>query len=295
MGETPTNSWICYDFKGRRVSPTSYSITVGPYNQPLSWVLEVSNDGSEESWEVIDRRDYAKDKLVIEFDPYVISNFAISNPPSGSFRHVRLRLTGPNSWSQNCICLSSFEVFGKLTDIPRPAAPPGEFPFYHLEPLDGIIAHLTRECGGNVHEKGVVEVTASSVDPNSPLSDAKNVVDLGTDSYFRSTDEEFPWICYDFKDWRVAPTSYTIRTDIFEFPASCIFEVSNDGSEGSWQQVDRKYEAWDWHGIRNVVISKPPPGSFRFVRLHHPKSYICDSWKGLRLTSLEIFGTLSRQ
>ena len=29
------------------------------------------------------------------------------------------------------------------------------------DPLDGIIAQLTRECGGNVHAKGVVEVTAS--------------------------------------------------------------------------------------------------------------------------------------
>ena len=31
-----------------------------------------------------------------------------------------------------------------------------------LRKLDGIIAHLTRQCGGNVHDKGIVNVTASS-------------------------------------------------------------------------------------------------------------------------------------
>ena len=286
-----TNFWICYDFKGRRVTPTSYSLRAGPYEQPMSWVFEVLNDGSEESWEVIDRRERDRTEIHTLYDSYVTSNFAIINPPSGSFRYVRIRLTGPTALGHT-ICLSSFEVFGKLTDIPRPVAPQGEFPFYHLEPLDGIIAHLTRECGGNVHDKGVVEVTASSVDPNSPLNDVKNVVDLGTDSYFRSTDEEEPWIYYDFKGWRVTPTSYTIKTDIFECPVECHFEVSNDGSEGSWQPVNREFLGRDWHGIRNVGISKPLPGSFRFVRLRHSKSHVC---KVLRLTSFEVFGTLSRQ
>jgi hypothetical protein len=29
---------------------------------------------------------------------------------------------------------------------------------------DGIIAHLTRECGGNVHDRHVVEVTSGSLE-----------------------------------------------------------------------------------------------------------------------------------
>ena len=41
-----------------------------------------------------------------------------------------------------------------------------EFVYNSSKPLDGVIAHLTREYGGNVHDKGIVNVTASSVKNN---------------------------------------------------------------------------------------------------------------------------------
>ena len=92
------NSWIRYDFKGRRVTPTSYSIRSccgepgGPL--PKSWVLEVSNDGSEGSWKVVDRRENNSD--LFSRNCPVTCNFEISAPPSGAFRFVRLRQTGKN-------------------------------------------------------------------------------------------------------------------------------------------------------------------------------------------------------
>jgi hypothetical protein len=61
---------------------------------------------------------------------------------------------------------------------------------------EGIIAHLTRKCGGNVHDRHVVDVTSGSfeketagVNPNSgsydnfPHNAAKNARDLETVSY----------------------------------------------------------------------------------------------------------------
>ena len=70
-----------------------------------------------------------------------------------------------------------------------------EFVYNPAEPLDGIIAHLTRECGGNVHAKGVVKVTASGfLGDHEP----ENTVDLKSHSYFRSADSPNSWICYDF-------------------------------------------------------------------------------------------------
>jgi hypothetical protein len=71
--------------------------------------------------------------------------------------------------------------------------------FRKCEIPDGIIAHLTRECGGNVHDRHVVEVTCGSfaketreANPHSGAYDnedwaaAKNVADLETDSRFLS-------------------------------------------------------------------------------------------------------------
>jgi hypothetical protein len=64
---------------------------------------------------------------------------------------------------------------------------------------DGIIAHLTRECGGNVHDYDVVEVTSGSFEKetkganphsgacdNDPMFAAKNAADLEDNSCFIS-------------------------------------------------------------------------------------------------------------
>jgi hypothetical protein len=99
----------------------------------------------------------------------------------------------------------------------------------------GIIAHLTRECGGNVHDRNVITVTSGSFEretqganPHSGVFDnkaeyaAKNVADLETDSRFysafREKKKDIPharnnWLCYDFKERRTVPTYYTVRTN----------------------------------------------------------------------------------
>ena len=43
--------------------------------------------------------------------------------------------------------------------------------------LDGVVMYLTCKCGGNVHDKGIVNVTASDTHLTNY---AKNAVDLGT-------------------------------------------------------------------------------------------------------------------
>ena len=161
-----------------------------------------------------------------------------------------------------------------------------------IDPLNGIIAHLTRECRGNVHAKGIVKVIT-----NNKNETAKNAADIGTNSGFRSADLPNQWISYDFSRWRVSPTSYSIRTVDRFYPKSWVFEVSHDGSEGSWEVVDRRdnnEELIGYFVTTNFAISDPPRGSFRFVRLrqtgeNHSGSYC------LALTSLEVFGTLSSQ
>jgi hypothetical protein len=84
---------------------------------------------------------------------------------------------------------------------------------------DGIIAHLTRKCGGNVHNHHVIDVTCVSFEKetvganpysgaydNDPDYAATNAVDLENDlcfgSAFRDWNEDIPhtrnnWVCYD--------------------------------------------------------------------------------------------------
>ena len=156
-----------------------------------------------------------------------------------------------------------------------------------MNPLNGIIAQLTQECGGNVHQKGVVEVTASS-------GSAENAVELGIGSVVHSNNEPNSWLLYDFKGRCVSPISYSIRSHCGPgFPKSWVLEVSNDGKK--WEVVDRRDNNFDLKAeyvTRNFVISDPPCGSFRFVRLLQ-KGKNHDGHYALNLTSFEIFGALS--
>ena len=165
--------------------------------------------------------------------------------------------------------------------------------------LDGIIAQLTRECGGNVHDKGVVEVTASSYASSDPdkTYEPKNVAELGTETLFWSKNLEQQWICYDFKNKHVAPTSYSIMSCTDRrggwHPRSWVLEASNDKS--TWTLLDQRDDNSDLND-RSVTchfsLKNQAQMMFRFVRLRQTgrNHHNSDSFA---LASLEIFGTLS--
>ena len=182
------------------------------------------------------------------------------------------------------------EIRGKIERIEMVMAP-------LTDPLDGIIAWLTRECGGNVHREGVVKVTASRRGGGQP----ENVVDFGSNSHICTTNSPNSWIRYDFVGWRVTPTSYSITSygdgPGYDHPRSWVFEVSNDGSEGSWDVVDSRENNKELNAklvTRTFAISAPPSGSFRFVRLRQTgKNHAGNDF--LEISALELFGTLSSE
>jgi hypothetical protein len=181
---------------------------------------------------------------------------------------------------------------------------------------DGIIAHLTRECGGNVHDRKVVEVTCGSFEKESHCASlpwvvgystagcaAKNVADLETDSIFhsayRDNSEDIPhtrnnWICYDFKERRIVPTHYTIRT-YYEGPGwahlkSWLVETSVDGK--NWREVAREEDNRQLNGDRfTATFAVADGGECRFIRLVN----IGRNHNGndlFAISAWEIFGSL---
>jgi hypothetical protein len=149
-----------------------------------------------------------------------------------------------------------------------------------LDSLDGIIAHLTEECGGNVHDLKVVSVTSSGPRNDHPTFAAKNAVDLRSDSVFysdyRHKDSDIPhtcnkWICYDFKDRRVVPTHYSISSsntggmNSYNLK-SWVLEISENGED--WIEIDHKEnnsELNDKSATRVSDVSRSEEG--RFIRL----------------------------
>jgi archaellum component FlaC len=104
--------------------------------------------------------------------------------------------------------------------------------------LEGIISYLTKKHGGNVHEKGIVTVTAKSVVNNDPRCAADFVTHLTgfyCDQAFPSANAPRQWVCLDFHEIRVRPTHYTITGYSLK---SWVVEGSLDGE--CWTEMDRQ-------------------------------------------------------
>jgi hypothetical protein len=170
---------------------------------------------------------------------------------------------------------------------------------------DGIIAHLTRECGGNVHDRHVVDITSGSFEKETygTRGAPKNAADLETRSYFdsayRPKSENIPhtrnnWICYDFKERRIVPTHYTISTNIYG-PGGFhlklwLVETSTDGE--NWQEVAHEEDNKQFNSCRCTDTFPVAGGEeCRFIRLVN----IGKNHEGndrLYITAWEIFGNL---
>jgi hypothetical protein len=140
-------------------------------------------------------------------------------------------------------------------------------------PLDGIVAELTRICGGNVHERGVVDVSASAVWSNySP----QNAVDLGQKICFHSPNQPNQWLCYDFKN---------------SFLCSWVVEGSDDGSR--WTVLDERTNNTEADS-RNPIITFPVTRhrKCRFIRLRQTGKNANHS-HFLALFGFELFGRVN--
>jgi hypothetical protein len=99
--------------------------------------------------------------------------------------------------------------------------------------LSIIISYLTAKCGGNVHDRGVIEITASS---NSDI--ARNAGEFGTDWFCWSEDGPGEFICLDYKTFSIESTHDTMRTlEYGEDLKSWVTEASDDAV--SWTEIDR--------------------------------------------------------
>jgi hypothetical protein len=164
--------------------------------------------------------------------------------------------------------------------------------FDSTRPLDGIIAFLTVKWGGNVAEKGVVDVTASGYwKEHRPRCAA----DLLADSYFESDAGPNQWLCYDFREMRVRPTHYSVRSqsngsDNGFHLKTWVVEASLNGAE--WTEIDRKVD-------NEALNRKNATATFacstlveaRMVRIRQ----IGKNWLGnhtLLFSAFELFGAL---
>jgi hypothetical protein len=167
--------------------------------------------------------------------------------------------------------------------------------FAPTAPLRGIISHLSERCGGNVHDHGLVTITANRPTNDHPNYARKKAADLTTNSYFHSANEPNQWICSDFNRMKVNPTHYSIRSYYgggvnSHHLKTWTVEGSNDGTV--WIRLDDRTNNGELNcanAVATFAISQSQ--SVRLIRLQQtgPDHYGCNS---LILCSFEVFGTL---
>ena len=132
---------------------------------------------------------------------------------------------------------------------------------------------------------------------NDPRNQPNNVIlydDLG--KRFYSGREKNCSICFDFKDNRVIPTDYTIRS-IAWMPNSChpkswVIEGSNN--KLNWEIIDEKVNCPLLNGssiVKTFSVDNKSKKEYRFLRMRLTGA----NWQGksyLALESFEIYGTL---
>ena len=167
------------------------------------------------------------------------------------------------------------------------------FTYNSSSPFDGIISQLQRECNGNVHQKGVVNITSSG-DWRNPCY---NLVDYGWREYWYSTGQENSWVCFDFKEKKVCLSGYTLKSDGRAPYAQFLnwtIHGSNDGS--SWSDVLDSQDTAAVEGANFMVRHFDCPRtdrSYRFIRIQMRGKNNCDNYY-MGLSEVEFFGTLSR-
>jgi hypothetical protein len=173
----------------------------------------------------------------------------------------------------------------KASPRPRPLL----LPFDEKFPLSGIIAHLTRKYGGNIARAGVIAVIGERL----INGDLNNLVELDADSEYCSYIAPNQWVGYDFREMRVTPTHYSLRSGTGNFGgelSAWVIEGSLDGKVWVELQSVTGCRGLNTQGVvRSFPISKRM--ICRFWRLRQIE--VRREHSNIILTGIELFGELT--
>lgn len=167
------------------------------------------------------------------------------------------------------------------------------FKYENNEKFEGIMNFLVNESNGNVDE--ALNITASSDCGSSYIP--QNAVIYNRKVTFQSReDDKISWICFDFKEHRVIPSDYLLKSygcsPGMNHPKTWIIEGSNDNV--SWDTLDTQDNCPHLNGnnlVHSFKIQKNQNKEYKYIRM----SLTGKNWNNetcLRFESFEIYGSL---
>jgi hypothetical protein len=156
----------------------------------------------------------------------------------------------------------------------------------------GLIYHLCQMFGGNIHEKGIIEITCSSTGYNK----CWQIVNYDWNNYFHTNNSPNNWIQFDFKDRVVSLTDYALKSDGNLGCHLVEWQVAGSMDCNEWtildhqktQDLNGKYRTKIFH-LNDSSSSSP---FYRYIRLTQTGKnssngdYLC-------LSNIEFFGWMT--
>lgn len=161
--------------------------------------------------------------------------------------------------------------------------------------FNGIINYLRTLSKGNIFN--LIEINTSSVLDSRRCPNNVIIYD-NKDKYFSSKNEVNSWISFDFKNYQVTPTNYTIQSfpcssNGYAHPKSWNIEGSNDNT--NWEIIDRQEESSVLNGesvTYTFPIGKDHKKAFRYLRMR----ITGQNWgeiDTLCISAIEFYGILN--
>jgi hypothetical protein len=165
-------------------------------------------------------------------------------------------------------------------------------PFADDSALDGIISYLTWKCGDYIGDRGIVSISASSID-NLISHLLRSITDFEDRNYFCTNNEPISWVCYDFKNMYIKPTHYSIRfrrDGNDNHMRTWTLEGFIDGQ--SWEELDRQEnnKSLNSQGA-TVTFSISRSLEIQMIRLRQLSQK--SSWNNhMVMNAIELFGII---
>jgi hypothetical protein len=147
-------------------------------------------------------------------------------------------------------------------------------------------------CCGNVHEKGVIEITCSSNDRNH----CWDVVNYKCNDYWSTDNVANSWIQIDFKEWFVSLTHYSLKSD----GSNCHlvdWELRGSLDGNAWVVLDQRHtKDLDGPSITQMFWCNGEgtcTKSYRYIRLYQTGKN-SSRYDYLQLGNIEFFGLMTK-
>lgn len=168
-------------------------------------------------------------------------------------------------------------------------------PFNGNNEFSGIISYLREKSNQNI--ENVINVTSSSIyENNQNFNPFKAVLFEETAKDFGSGNYENSWICIDFKEHRIKPTHYTVRSgkNYSNRPRSWVIECSNDNNR--WEILDEENNNTIFNDFlisHTFQINKQDTNEYRYIRMRNTGYDSNGSSYFLFINSIEFYGELN--